>query len=506
VNRSARLDVAAAAGLIALMYLLGNDPTVVNAVLRMACWATFLLFVVRTPFLWRPGPSSWFVVWHVITYGSWTAFYLSGLLFFAHTNSFVAVAGVSPDVGFTVDTGSFVLMATAWSVLRLAGPAVLFAEEKSPVAPFSGTLPEQKFSMLVVIAVGVLGAVVLLVAHYAPQVLVQPLRLFGFFLWASMAILVLTSDRNKHWLTRFRWPLALAGGYGITAFASTGFKGALFVTLFFLVWLAGSCYKSLRPTILIAAIGLFVAFIVLLPAFQAAKERLGETGSRSETLEALQAGLKEAVSDRSSYLNFRGKGFAQAIWEYLGTRLCMAGMTRHYYDLYADRPIGYESMGVALRSVLPRIIEPNKISTDAYYNELAILAGIGNRYDFKTSRKPTFQDECILVWGAKGFFLGGLAFGLYLTILEHFANLASRNASTLAVLRFTWVPFGQHPYVAAIVGGNTYAAIFCVLAIVPFCHLIWPQSEKKTSMYRTGRRGTEPAENKWRSTSGPLSS
>jgi hypothetical protein len=335
--------------------------------------------------------------------------------------------------------------------------------------------------MLYVIAAGVFGAIMSLTAPYAPSVLVQPLLLFAYFLPASLSILVLTSNQNEHWVKRFSWPLILAIGYGIVAFASSGLKSYLFLTLFFLAWFVGSCYATLRPKIILAAIVLFAAFIVMLPAFQAAKDKFSRTGSRSATLETLRSGLKEAVSDRQSYLNFRGKGFAEAIWEYLGGRLCMSGMTRRYYKLYADRPLGYDTLRVAVRSVVPRIIEPNKISSDAYYNQLAILSGIGNRYDFQTSRKPTFQDECIIIWGTKGFVLGGLVFGVYLTILEHLANRMVRNASSLAVIRFTWVPFGQHPYVAAIIGGNSYAALFGLLVILPFCHLIWPKHDKPSN-------------------------
>jgi hypothetical protein len=500
-NRSPRTDVAIAAVLVGVMFFAGNDPTLVNVLLRIGCWVVFVLFVVRTQFLWQPGPSSWFVIAHAINYGSWPAFYLIGLCCFAHTSSFVTVAGRAPEVGFAVDTGSFILMVTAWAVVRLTGPAALFNERKKLLVPFSGTLPEQKAQMLIVIAAGIFGAIMILAAPHAPSVLIQPLLLFGYFLPSSLAILVLTSDRAEHWLTRFRWPLIIAIGFGIVAFASSGLKSYLFLTLFFLAWFAGSCYKKLRLKILIAAVGLFAAFILLLPAFQVAKERFGETRSRAATLEALKAGLSEGVSDRSSYLNFRGKGFAEAIWEYLGGRLCMAGMTRQYYERYSEYQLGYESMQIAIRTAIPRIIDPNKISTDAYYNQLAILSGIGNRYDFTTSRKPTFQDECIVVWGAKGFLLGGIAFGIYLTILEHLASLATRNAASLAVLRFTWVPFGQHPYVAAIVGGNTYAAIFCLLAIVHYCHLLWPHREKKASLRQTDRREADQGENQWRSRS-----
>jgi hypothetical protein len=474
---SARVDVAMAAVLVGVMYYVGNEPTIYNALIRIGCWVAFLLFVVRTPFLWQPGPSSWFVIHHVIGFGSWSFFYLTGTWFFSHSAGYRASAGSDPTTGFMVDSGCFLFMAVAWSVVRLLGPRSIFAEQASLASPIFGSVATRGVRMIQLIVAGFVGGSAAILSPYAPSVLIQPLRLFECLFPASMGILVLTSDPKEPALTRFRWPLILAGSYGIAVFSGSGTKGAIFLTLFYLTWFVGASNKGLRRTAFVAGIGIFVAFVALLPVFQMAKDTYHYTYSRSATLDALHEGIGDVVTTRRNYETFRGKNFAEGMWEYLGVRLCVAGMTRQYYEVYSERPLGYESLRVALRSTIPRLLDPNKISTNAYYNEIAILAGIGNRYDFTTSRKPSFQDESIVVWGKYGFLVGGLAFGLYLTILEYLAHRLAQNRASRAVLRFTWAPLGQLPYAAAITGGYIYVVAFCLLVVLSYCHWIWPHKE-----------------------------
>ncbi|WP_146461389.1 hypothetical protein [Rubripirellula tenax] len=283
-------------------------------------------------------------------------------------------------------------------------------------------------------------------------------------------------------LVRFRWPITLTLVYGVFAFAGSGLKSQLFFKVLYLMWLIGGQHPSLRKKSLVGLFGVSVAFILLLPAFQAAKDRFAATGSRADVMDTLIGGIDEIFSSDQSEATFRGKPWAEGTWEYFGNRLCMANMTRKYLNRYGSRPLGAESIETAFLTAVPRIIDPTKISTDQYYNDLARNSGIGNYEDRKTSRKPTFMDESIIVWGRSGFLVGGGVFGVFLLILEWLAFQVPKIESTRIVLRFTWLSFGTLPYFGIIFGSISYCILFSVITIVPGCSWLWLNRHNQGAM------------------------
>lgn len=471
---SASQDVAIAVVLALVSSFLSVEPSIANALVRVALWAIFLIYVVKTPFLWQPGPSSWFVIMQVLSFGSWTVFYITGALFFGDTGSFLAVVGGrDASLGFRVDTGSFVFLTIAWSIVRILGPWELFCEQPRLVISPTQLNATPRACTARLLAAGAVGMVAGIFCSYLPGSLVQPMLLLFTFFAASTAALVLMADDREPIGIRFRWPLTLTLAYGIVAFAGSGLKGALFLALFQLAWYIGGVKRELRRKMALGSGCLFCLFIVLLPAFQDAKDTYERTKSRDETIGTLVQGVNGLFSGHDAFADFRSKPFAEATWEYLGMRLCMSSMTWKYLERYGDAPLGSETILTALQTAVPRILDRNKISSSEYYDNLARVSGIGNFEDTTTSRKPSFMDESVIVWGEWGFIVGGIVFGAYLVLLERLAGSIAKDHAMRSVVRFTWITLGQLPYIAVIVGGNSYVILFTAFVMTPLYRYLW---------------------------------
>src|SRR5262245_5333157 len=122
-SESLTRDLVYAAGFALISSQLSVEPSLLNALIRVAIWASFLYFVVQPKFLWQPGPSSWFVIIQAISYGSWVLFYVIGLILFPNSQTFRYISGGPvASIGFSVDTGSFVFLVIAWAIVRCFGP------------------------------------------------------------------------------------------------------------------------------------------------------------------------------------------------------------------------------------------------------------------------------------------------------------------------------------------------------------------------------------------------
>jgi hypothetical protein len=370
----------------------------------------------------------------------------------------------------------------------LAPRSIFSGEELSAKVPKASDGARQ-YAIPRLLTAGVTGAGAAIACNYMPPAFIQPLRLLLDFYPSSLAALVLLADDRESALVRFRYPLAIATGYGLIAFSGSGMKGVLFLTLFQLAWFVGSARPKLRGAVIGAASMLATAFIVFLPAFQSAKDTYQRTKSQAATFDTLVRGISGDEDPRLAR-NSR-KPPVERTWEYLGIRLCLATQAHRYYRRYAEVPHGYESLIVSAKAALPRVIYPDKISTSGYYDMLARLSGIGNLNDRTSSFKPSFFDESIIIWGKRGFIIGGVLFGLYLAGLEHIIRLITGGGAPQACMRFAWAIMGQLPYFGVMLGGSPYVIIFGILVVAPFYKHLWRHVEQRSTLHHgptaTGR-------------------
>ncbi len=456
-----------------VVWLLPTTPDLANASLRAVMWILLYKYAIGWKFLWQPGPTSWFLVSFALFYSSWVYFYIIGVLCFLETTSFLAVCrSYYPVTGFEVDTGCFLFLSASWITIRafcVRGP---FNPKEVPIDLSACTLgPDAR---LFVFACGLLGAVATLPQLQVVGALAQPLLLLSLFFNAGVAISLLSAPKLGSFYWRFQYLLGLIIVIGLLAFISSGAKGALFLNLFFFAWLFGGLFPDKRFKAFIAVGGVFVVFVIALPAFQKAKDAYTDTKSSAIALQKLGEGITEIASGKLDYSAGRyGKGELESLWEYLGYRLCIANMTQKYLDVYGDRPNGYETIIFAVQNMVPRVIDRDKVSSDVYYNDFARLSGIGGRNDYETSRKPSYIDECVVVWGRWGFPVGGVFFGIYMALVEAFCFRISRNPQSLAVLRYSCLTLGQLPYLAVLFGAIPYTIVFVAFTIGLYLRDLW---------------------------------
>lgn len=452
--------------LAGISFSLPVELSVQNALIRTGLWIALFIVAMSKNWIWQVGPSQWFMIMQFTSYGTWPAFYIVGYYFFRYTAYYptVVLRDAEPNA-LQVDTGTFLFTCIAWTILSLFGPKVppLDLEDKCGKQLYSPNLGSG--TLLGLLILGSAGALALLLSQFMPSVLVQPVRLFGTFFFAAIAYLCIFSSPHDAGVLRFRWPICLTLCFGVLAFAGSGLKQMIFVTLLQLIWFIAGNFPRYRKSAMVISCCILAAFITLLPVFQYAKREFLNSGSASETFGALVKGFK-TYSDSGS-LDDKEPTSAASMWRYLGNRVCLAVLPQIYHRNYKDHPQGYETFRVALGSLVPRILDPNKQSIDEYFNDLARESGIGNKSDRKTSRKPCFVDESIIVWGSKGFYIGGLVFGVYLVLLERGFALLSRNSTELIVIRFALLTLGQIPYSGVLIVALAYNLPFIGLILLP---------------------------------------
>ncbi len=490
--------IIAVAMLAAISMSLPLDLTIPNAVIRGLLWLTFVFVAVGRDWMWRLGPSQWFVATQFLAYGTWSMFYIVGYYFFRYTVYYGSVVLRDAEFNaFQVDTGTFLFTAIAWTVAQLFGPKIPAFELDDKATTGTGSRPRALGidSQVVLLMMGAFGAVALLFYQHFPAVLNQPVRLFGGFFFVSMALMCIHSNPNDPVLLRFRWPIVLTMIFGVFAFAGSGLKQMIFVTSLHLIWYIASVFPQYRKRAVVISACIAATFVALLPVFQYAKRAFLDSGSANETFSALMTGLqKYSQNDR---LDDQELGNPAAVWRYLGNRVCLAVIPQIYLRNYRERPQGYETFRVSLSSLVPRVLDPDKQSIDEYFNDLARESGVGNKADRKTSRKPSFVEECIVVWGSSGFYLGGLVFGLYLVLLERGLALLARTPTELSIIRFAGLYLGQTPYSAVLIVALVYNLPFFGLILLPTIRwLLREQSSvrrTKPSMVSKGRlQGSRP--------------
>jgi len=490
-SRSGGSEIIITGLLACIMTILPTEPSILNAIAHIGLWLAFLLFGVGTRFLWQPGPTSWFLIVTVVSFGSSTFFYLTGRLFFFDTQSFLAICGgYNSNLGFEVDAGCFRFTCIAWMVTRFISTKGAFDPNwnlNSLVNP-EETAESKKHAFQALI-IGGIGAMVLLPRFQLSGVFAQPLQLLGTLFPASMAIMLLMVPNKGNPWWRFRFLILLISSYGLLAFLSSGAKGTLFLNLFLVLWLYGMLNTRNRyPTLL--TVGLVATgFVVTLPLFQSSKDAFQANRSTSESVEAFTKGLDDLMNGRLDYSRGQTrKDGIEATWEYLGGRLCVSGMTQIYYNRYASDPRGPESFLVSLENAIPRIFNPGKTSISVYYNDLARTSGVGNMNDFRTQRQPSFLDESVIIWGANGFWIGGIVFGLYLSFVEWFCIRASTTSQSLVTCRFMTATIGQLPYFGVMFGSTIFVLIFVYLFSTNYLSSIWKQTPQSRLSYFQAQR------------------
>ncbi len=465
-------SILVAAILSILMVMLPVEPNIWVALIHTVCWAIFVKYSVGTHFLWQPGPASWFILTTVISFGSWTPFYITGSLFFPNTDSFLSVCQF-PETGFKADTGSFVFTTIAWSVIRLLCSGGAFATNHSQINFQKCLLSTDR--QVFVLGCGVVGAVAGLPGVQAIGALAQPLLLLSYWFKASLAISLLGAARAGSFFLQLQFCIFQILVIGFLGFMTSGSKGLVFLTLFLFAWLFGGVYPSYRKRAVVSITSVLAAFIITLPAFQLAKEAFSRTQSSSKTVETLADGIEKQLMGKLKFGQGSVKGPAESLWEYLGIRLCVAGSTQKYYDAYSVRPHPTGTVNIAIDTMLPRLLAPNKASSNTLYNEIARESGIGGSDDYTTSRKPSFIDESIINWGANGLLIGGVLFGLYIAAVEFLLFKACDSMPKLIVMRFSALTLGQLPYLAVIFGATPYVVIFLLLTVRTLLNKLWPK-------------------------------
>ena len=489
-SRSGGSEIVITGILACFMTILPYDPSILNAIAHIGLWTAFLFFGVGTRFLWQPGPTSWFLVMTVVSFGSWTFFYLTGRLFFFNTQSFIAVCGsYNPTVGFEVDAGCFLFTCIAWMVTRFITTKGAFDPNwnvSSLVTPEE--TPETRKHLFHAFIIGGLGALVLLPRFQLSGVFAQPLYLIGTLFPAGLATMLLKVPKKGNPWWNNRYLILLVSSYGLVAFVSSGAKGTLFLNMFLVLWLYGMLNVRSRYATLIIVLLVSVGFVVTLPVFQASKDAFQTNRSTSESVEAFTKGLDDLINWRLDYTRGLRKEGAEATWEYMGIRLCVAGMTQTYHIRYSDTPRGLESLFVSLENSIPRIFNPGKMSISVYYNDFARTSGIGAINDFKTQRQPSFIDESVSIWGGNGFWIGGIVFGLYLSFVEWFCIRASTTPQSLVTCRFMTATLGQLPYFGVMFGSTIFVLIFVYLFSTNYLSSIWKQTAQSRLTYFQARR------------------
>lgn len=475
--------------LASISCLLPVELSIQNAVVRTALWLGLLAVCMMNNWIWKVGPSQWFILMQFISYGTWSAFYIVGFYFFRYTAYYSSVVLRDAELNaFQVDTGIFLFTCIAWSMVQLFGPKMpaISIEDKDGKQSFQpNTDPGTLIALLVL---GVIGALALLLFQMVPSILSQPIRLLGMFFFSSVAMMALISNPNQPVFLRFRWPLGLTLVFGVLAFAGSGLKQMIFVTLLHLIWFTSSIFPKYRKHAFVAASALMIAFILLLPVFQNAKEAFLKSGSAQETFGVLFKGLAK-YSESNNSLDDQEPTNMASMWRYLGTRVCLAVLPQIYHRNYKDYPQGYETFRVSLGSLVPRFLDPDKESIDEYFNNLARESGIGNKADRKTSRKPAFIDESIIVWGTAGFYFGGLLFGVYLILLERMLAFLARNSTEHVIVRFATLTLGQLPYSGVLIVALVYNMPFIGLVLLPTLRqVIDPNSKLVKFLSKRGAR------------------
>jgi hypothetical protein len=459
---------------VGLSTLIGDTPNEWNSLFRSLLWF-ITTYVGARHFLRQPSPSSWFVIMYLVSFSSWTAFYAIGKLFFDDTTSFVVIASRSPEVGFTVDRGYYIFFCIVLAIINASG--VVTASDQLPK---SNTIDHTGYRLLPLLALTLFGSSISVIGRFAPGSLAQPLFILSSLFTSGIAIMCIYSPAMKSEkanLLKFLLPITCVVCFGIFGFASSGFKGKLYISLLQLGWLIAYCQPKHRKILTTLGLLLGLSFIILLPAFHKVKKSANVGNSATDNLAVFMNAIFESNASKSS------TGVSRIIdpehtWLYLSLRLCTATMSHTFYNRYGEEPRGLESLWVSLSAAIPRVFDSNKISTSEYYNSISIESGVGDRNDKKTQRKPPFVDEVLIIWGWKGYIIGGFLFGFYLVGVEWLLSKIAFDVRTLTVLKFSLVDLGMVPYIGTIIGGIVYLLLATVLLYRQYLRIVLENEEQ----------------------------
>ena len=289
------------------------------------------------------------------------------------------------------------------------------------------------------------------------------LTLFGLAL-IGCSVIVLRRDKS---------PLGVVGTvtlligvlvYGVLGFiAGGGHKGAIFNTVLVLILLfMTQSHGSIRSAIVALCVTGGILFFAL-PAMNAYKESAAKLrGDFAQNFELLRS--ENFVASAESDLQLEG-GLLDYWLEYGLQRVILISMPHTYVTLYWGDGIEPSShFGVVLQSFLPRLVAPRKISSDLYYNSIAIASGIGNANDDITSRKPDLICESIILGSYSTVILVAVLYALVLVATQDLiARLRVFDELKLAVILTTLSSVGQYPYLGSLIPAVVYTVPFYLL-------------------------------------------
>jgi hypothetical protein len=254
------------------------------------------------------------------------------------------------------------------------------------------------------------------------------------------------------------------GCYGFLNFVGHGGqKGAIFNTILMLLLLLASYRSVWNRSVWIGFIAAGTALYLLLPAMNAFKEAAsGPVGGLREKVDLLRSEDYFRIGEEQ----VMKEGNLSDLWlEYGLQRITLISMPHAYVNAYWGHGIRLaEHLLIVGQSFIPRILLPDKSSSDYYYNTLAREAGIGNYDDETTSRKPDLISESIILGSMTSIVAVALVYGLMLVFWHWLiSHCGIPPELQIAVVFTTLQSLGQMPYLAALIAACCFTLPFYLL-------------------------------------------